>query len=65
MGSGAVLGLAAAPDYAFLIYESRFGNYFKVCNLCLYIDVNLILLPLQKIVATFITMSYILFLILC
>ena len=33
MGSGAVLGLAPAPEYTFLIYVSPVGNYFKVCNL--------------------------------
>ena len=31
MGSGAVLGLAPAPEYTFLIYVSPVGNYFKVC----------------------------------
>lgn len=30
MGTGAVLGLAPAPDYTFLIYVSPVGNYFKV-----------------------------------
>lgn len=30
MGSGAVLGLAPAPEYTFLIYVSPVGNYFKV-----------------------------------
>ncbi|XP_010245645.1 PREDICTED: branched-chain-amino-acid aminotransferase 2, chloroplastic-like isoform X2 [Nelumbo nucifera] len=29
IGSGPVLGLAPAPDYAFLIYASPVGNYFK------------------------------------
>ncbi|XWS41725.1 hypothetical protein CRYUN_Cryun17cG0107400 [Craigia yunnanensis] len=29
MGSGAVLGLASAPEYTFLIYVSPVGNYFK------------------------------------
>ncbi|MFQ6659123.1 hypothetical protein Gotur_028138 [Gossypium turneri] len=29
MGSGAVLGLAPAPEYSFLIYVSPVGNYFK------------------------------------
>ncbi|XVE86951.1 hypothetical protein DITRI_Ditri18aG0076600 [Diplodiscus trichospermus] len=29
MGSGAVLGLAPAPEYNFLIYVSPVGNYFK------------------------------------
>ncbi|MQL95954.1 hypothetical protein Taro_028618, partial [Colocasia esculenta] len=29
MGSGAVLGLAPAPEYIFLIYVSPVGNYFK------------------------------------
>lgn len=29
MGSGAVLGLAPAPEYTFLIYVSPVGNYFK------------------------------------
>lgn len=35
MGSGAVLGLAPAPEYTFLIYVSPVGNYFKVCGCCL------------------------------
>ncbi|XP_038701951.1 branched-chain amino acid aminotransferase 2, chloroplastic-like isoform X3 [Tripterygium wilfordii] len=30
MGSGAVLGVAPAPEYTFLIYVSPVGNYFKV-----------------------------------
>ncbi|KAK4755385.1 hypothetical protein SAY87_009142 [Trapa incisa] len=30
MGTGAVLGLAPAPEYTFLIYVSPVGNYFKV-----------------------------------
>ncbi|XP_042027859.1 branched-chain amino acid aminotransferase 2, chloroplastic-like [Salvia splendens] len=29
MGSGAVLGLAPAPEYTFLVYVSPVGNYFK------------------------------------
>ncbi|KAB2617655.1 branched-chain-amino-acid aminotransferase 3 [Pyrus ussuriensis x Pyrus communis] len=29
MGSGAVLGLAPAPEYTFLIYVSPVGNYFQ------------------------------------
>nr|ALN97496.1 branched-chain amino acid aminotransferase [Cucumis sativus]ALN97500.1 branched-chain amino acid aminotransferase [Cucumis sativus]ALN97504.1 branched-chain amino acid aminotransferase [Cucumis sativus]ALN97508.1 branched-chain amino acid aminotransferase [Cucumis sativus]ALN97516.1 branched-chain amino acid aminotransferase [Cucumis sativus] len=29
MGSGAVLGLAPAPEYTFVIYVSPVGNYFK------------------------------------
>ncbi|CAN8268210.1 unnamed protein product [Cochlearia groenlandica] len=29
MGTGAVLGLAPAPEYTFLIYVSPVGNYFK------------------------------------
>ncbi|CAL0314364.1 unnamed protein product [Lupinus luteus] len=29
LGSGAVLGLAPAPEYTFLIYVSPVGNYFK------------------------------------
>ncbi|KAI9165666.1 hypothetical protein LWI28_018268 [Acer negundo] len=29
MGSGAVLGLAPAPEYTFLIYVSPVGNYYK------------------------------------
>ena len=33
MGTGAVLGLAPAPEYTFLIYVSPVGNYFKVCHL--------------------------------
>ncbi|CAN0864974.1 Branched-chain amino acid aminotransferase 2, chloroplastic [Linum grandiflorum] len=32
MGSGAVLGLAPAPEYTFLIYVSPVGNYFKVLH---------------------------------
>jgi branched-chain amino acid aminotransferase len=30
MGSGAVLGLAPAPEYTFIIFVSPVGNYFKV-----------------------------------
>ena len=30
MGSGAVLGLAPAPEYTFIIFASPVGNYFKV-----------------------------------
>lgn len=30
MGSGAILGVAPAPEYTFLIYVSPVGNYFKV-----------------------------------
>lgn len=30
MGTGAVLGLAPAPEYTFLIFVSPVGNYFKV-----------------------------------
>jgi branched-chain amino acid aminotransferase len=40
MGSGAVLGLAPAPEYTFIIFVSPVGNYFKVCVF------SLILLPL-------------------
>ncbi|KAG9130477.1 hypothetical protein Leryth_024791 [Lithospermum erythrorhizon] len=29
LGSGAVLGLAPAPEYTFLVYVSPVGNYFK------------------------------------
>ncbi|KAL3676462.1 hypothetical protein R1sor_026410 [Riccia sorocarpa] len=29
LGSGAVLGLAPAPEYSFIIYVSPVGNYFK------------------------------------
>lgn len=29
MGSGAILGLAPAPEYTFLVYASPVGNYFK------------------------------------
>ncbi|KAF2591626.1 hypothetical protein F2Q70_00040558 [Brassica cretica] len=29
MGTGAVLGLAPAPEYTFLVYVSPVGNYFK------------------------------------
>lgn len=32
IGSGAVLGLAPAPEYTFLIYASPVRNYFKVCE---------------------------------
>ena len=35
MGSGAVLGLAPAPEYTFIIFVSPVGNYFKVSALCL------------------------------
>jgi hypothetical protein len=31
VGSGAVLGLAPAPEYTFIIFASPVGNYFKVC----------------------------------
>jgi branched-subunit amino acid aminotransferase/4-amino-4-deoxychorismate lyase len=34
MGSGPVLGLAPAPEYAFIIFVSPVGNYFKVGALC-------------------------------
>lgn len=30
IGSGAVLGLAPAPEYTFIIFVSPVGNYFKV-----------------------------------
>ncbi|PHU20613.1 Branched-chain-amino-acid aminotransferase 1, mitochondrial [Capsicum chinense] len=30
MGSGAVLGVAPAPEYTFLVYACPVGNYFKV-----------------------------------
>jgi branched-subunit amino acid aminotransferase/4-amino-4-deoxychorismate lyase len=30
LGSGAILGLAPAPEVTFLIYVSPVGNYFKV-----------------------------------
>ncbi|XP_042492250.1 branched-chain-amino-acid aminotransferase 2, chloroplastic-like [Macadamia integrifolia] len=30
MGSGAMLGLAPAPEYTFVIYASPVGNYFKL-----------------------------------
>ena len=33
MGSGAVLGLAPAPEYTFIIFASPVGNYFKVGSL--------------------------------
>jgi branched-chain amino acid aminotransferase len=33
MGSGAVLGLAPAPEYTFIIFVSPVGNYFKVSAL--------------------------------
>jgi branched-chain amino acid aminotransferase len=39
MGSGAVLGLAPAPEYTFLIYVSPVGNYFKVMYLHCYIGI--------------------------
>lgn len=29
MGSGAILGLAPAPEYTFLVYAAPVGNYFK------------------------------------
>lgn len=40
MGSGAILGLAPAPEYMFLVYAAPVGTYFKVCrdfsnNFCL------------------------------
>ncbi|AQL03218.1 Branched-chain-amino-acid aminotransferase 3 chloroplastic, partial [Zea mays] len=34
MGSGAVLGLAPASEYAFIIFVSLVGNYFKVGTSC-------------------------------
>jgi hypothetical protein len=40
MGSGAVLGLAPAPEYTFLIYVSPVGNYFKVIYLHCYIRIR-------------------------
>lgn len=30
LGTGAVLGLAPAPEYSFIIYVSPVGNYFPV-----------------------------------
>ncbi|KAJ8537841.1 hypothetical protein K7X08_014381 [Anisodus acutangulus] len=30
MGSGAVLGVAPVPEYTFLVYACPVGNYFKV-----------------------------------
>lgn len=30
LGSGAMLGVAPAPEYTYLIYSSPVGNYFKV-----------------------------------
>ncbi|PIN05239.1 Methionine transaminase [Handroanthus impetiginosus] len=49
MGSGAVLGLAPAPEYTFLIYVSPVGNYFKVssCNVFV-VKGNLISTPAIK-----------------
>ncbi|KAG9440678.1 hypothetical protein H6P81_020843 [Aristolochia fimbriata] len=40
MGSGAVLGLAPAPEYLFLTYASPVGNYFKegLSALNMYVD---------------------------
>ncbi|KAM3305116.1 branched-chain-amino-acid aminotransferase 2, chloroplastic-like [Capsicum chacoense] len=40
MGSGAVLGVAPAPEYTFLVYACPVGNYFKVATgaLSLYIE---------------------------
>lgn len=40
MGSGAVLGLAPAPEYTFLVYVSPVGNYFKVCHLCSFLTMK-------------------------
>lgn len=37
IGSGAVLGVAPAPEYTFLIYVSPVGNYFKVDQLSSFI----------------------------
>jgi branched-chain amino acid aminotransferase len=31
MGNGAILGLAPAPEYMFLVYSAPVGTYFKVC----------------------------------
>jgi branched-subunit amino acid aminotransferase/4-amino-4-deoxychorismate lyase len=41
MGSGAVLGLAPAPEYTFLIYVSPVGNYFKVINISALLHYNM------------------------
>jgi branched-chain amino acid aminotransferase len=40
MGTGAVLGLAPAPEYTFLIYVSPVGNYFKegVASIHLFVE---------------------------
>lgn len=40
MGSGAVLGLAPAPEYTFLIYVSPVGNYFKVCFILAFSSIH-------------------------
>ena len=34
IGSGAILGLAPAPEYTFLIYASPVGDYHKVSLCC-------------------------------
>ncbi|XP_065629261.1 branched-chain-amino-acid aminotransferase 2, chloroplastic-like [Quercus suber] len=43
MGSGQILGLGAAPEYAFLVYVSPVGNYFKegFAPLNLYVEKDL------------------------
>ena len=41
MGTGAVLGLAPAPEYTFLVYVSPVGNYFKVFSACLLLSVKI------------------------
>lgn len=40
MGSGAILGLAPAPEYTFLVFASPVGNYYKegVAPLNLYVE---------------------------
>ncbi|XP_031247432.1 branched-chain amino acid aminotransferase 1, mitochondrial-like [Pistacia vera] len=40
MGSGAILGLAPAPEYTFLVFASPVGNYFKegLAPLNLYVE---------------------------
>ncbi|CAA7048354.1 unnamed protein product [Microthlaspi erraticum] len=40
IGSGAILGLASAPEYTFLVYASPVGEYHKVSSGLLNLEVN-------------------------
>lgn len=39
IGSGAILGVAPAPEYTFLIYASPVGDYHKVSLCCVLLTV--------------------------